>query len=470
MQGKTGWHPMSPHHSSNPESTAPIGVPLVNAPSKGDAERANRELDAFVPLESIAANKRRKKTRTIIIGVAAAALVIVGIAGFALWQTWQSALNAIPPKTATVERALFTNNVEGKGSLEPVSSVIASPEVDGIVERLSVSEGSTVTEGDELFTIKNDSLASAVTQAGSQLESARTALAQAQNTLSAAYESQNQVSQASSSMAASAQTSPSASGSAPAQTFVADTTSSNAEVANAELGVQSAQSALVAAQDSYDSAVAQADKRTVRASMSGVVLVCNLTQGMALSSLSTSGAVPLQIADTSKMIVKVPISEIDIAQLKVGKEAEISFDALSDTTCTATVTHIANSASSSAASQATGTGSTSNSVRYEVTLLIDSPDARLKSGMTAQAKITTEIIEDALVVSSFAIIEEDGETSVAKLDENNGVQRVKVTVVSSNDTQTVIEGSVKEGDRLVVQSSGTSALSSGSDIGLTAAG
>lgn len=470
MQGKTGWHPMSPHHSSNPESTAPIGVPLVNAPSKGDAERANRELDAFVPLESIAANKRRKKTRTIIIGVAAAALVIVGIAGFALWQTWQSALNAIPPKTATVERALFTNNVEGKGSLEPVSSVIASPEVDGIVERLSVSEGSTVTEGDELFTIKNDSLASAVTQAGSQLESARTALAQAQNTLSAAYESQNQVSQASSSMAASAQTSPSASGSAPAQTFVADTTSSNAEVANAELGVQSAQSALVAAQDSYDSAVAQADKRTVRASMSGVVLVCNLTQGMALSSLSTSGTVPLQIADTSKMIVKVPISEIDIAQLKVGQEAEISFDALSDITCTATVTHIANSASSSAASQATGTGSTSNSVRYEVTLLIDSPDARLKSGMTAQAKITTEIIEDALVVSSFAIIEEDGETSVAKLDENNGVQRVKVTVVSSNDTQTVIEGSVKEGDRLVVQSSGTSALSSGSDIGLTAAG
>lgn len=470
MQGKTSWHPMSPHHSSNPESTAPIGVPLVNAPSKGDAERANRELDAFVPLESIAANKRRKKTRTIVIGVIAAVLVVVGIAGFALWQTWQSALNAIPPKTATVERILFTNSVEGKGSLEPVSSIIASPEVDGIVERLSVSEGSTVTEGDELFTIKNDSLASAVTQAGSQLESARTALAQAQNTLSAAYESQNQVSQASNSMAASVQTSPSASGSASVQMPVSDAASSNAEVANAELGVQSAQSALVAAQDSYDSAVAQADKRTVRASMSGVVLVCNLTQGMALSSLSTSGTVPLQIADTSKMIVKVPISEIDIAQLKVGQEAEISFDALSDTTCTATVTHIANSASSSAASQATGTGSTSNSVRYEVTLLIDAPDVRLKSGMTAQAKITTETIEDALVVSSFAIIEEDGETSVAKLDENNQVQRVKVTVVSSNDTQTVIEGSVKEGDRLVVQSSGTSALSSGGNISLTAAG
>lgn len=467
MQGKTGWHPMSPHHNSNPESTAPMGVPLATAPYKGDAERANRELDAFIPLESIAANKRRKKTRTVIIGVIAAVIVVVGIAGFALWQTWQSALNAIPPKTATVERALFTNNVEGKGSLEPVNSVIASPEVDGIVERLSVSEGSTVTEGDELFTIKNDSLASAVTQAGSQLESARTALAQAQNALSAAYESRNQ---ANSSMATSATVSPSASGSASVQTPVSDTSSFDAEVSNAELGVQSAQSALVAAQDSYDNAVAQANKRTVRASMSGVVLVCNLTQGMALSSLSTSGTVPLQIADTSKMIVKVPISEIDIAQLKVGQEAEISFDALSDTTCTATVTHIANNASSSAASQAAGTGSTSSSVRYEVTLLIDTPDPRLKSGMTAQAIITTETIEDALMVSSFALMEENGETSVAKLDENNQVQRVKVTVVSSNDTQTVIEGPVKEGDRLVIQSSGASALSSGSDISLTTAG
>lgn len=470
MQDQSDEYPTPRQGHSITEEIPPTGAPIVPVSPGGAAEQANRELNAFVPLESVASKKKRTKTRNVIIGIVVVVLVLVGIGGFALWQTWQSALASVPPKTVTVEKALFTNDVEGKGSLEPVNAVTVSPEIDGIVESLAVSEGSAVNEGDVLFTIKNDDLASGVTQAASQLESARTALAQAENALSAAYTARNQAQEVAARQSAAAAQVASSNEQGAVATQSESTASYDTEIANAELGVQSARSALAAAQDTYDGAVARADKRTVRASMSGIVLVCNLTQGVALSSLSTSGTVPLQIADTSKMIVKVPISEIDIAKMEVGQGAQVSFDALPDTTCAATVTHIANSASSSADVQGAVMGSSSNSVRYEVTLLIDEPDPRLKSGMTAQAQITTETIEDALVVSSFAVVEEDDSAYVIKLNENDEGERVEVGIISSNDTLTVIEGSVKEGDRLVVQSSGTMGAATGVNVGLTTTG
>lgn len=337
-------------------------------------------------------------------------------------------------QTVEVSRATFQDTVDGKGTLEPARSTIASAEVEGIVDTVNVSEGSVVAEGDVLYTIRNADLDAAVAQTAASLQSARDTLAQANNKLKLA------------------RTAPSAGS---AESMVASSPESQAlSIADAKSQVSSAQAALDSAQSTYDAAVAKADKRTVRATMAGTVLSSNITAGTALASLTAGGKPALQISDMSKLLVKIPVSEVDIAKVKEGQKAQITFDAIPNLVAHGTVARIAQTSTASASTgSASAAANGSAAVRYEVTLQIDEPDARLKSGMTAHAKITATTIENALIVPRIALVKTAENTTVVKLGEKDSIDTVEVKVEASNASQavvSVVSGTLEPGDQLMV--------------------
>ena len=368
--------------------------------------------EAYAKLKAKRAERRRKK----LIRRGIAAGVVGAIALIAIISTL--VINARPagtdgPVTDMVTEGTFTTTVEAKGQLKPISASVVSPSVDGTVASINVQAGQTVNEGDVLMTIKNDELDRNV--------------AEAQRAVAAAQEDLNNAQKA----LAAAQAAPTADSDTDAASGATTDTSA----------VSSAQRNLASAQATLEQANAKAAERTVTAPSSGSIVELNakvgatVTGGVVMGEGDTSGGKQcMQIADLSKMKVTVQVGEKDIAKIAVGQSANVTYPAFPDIVSQGTVTAIASVANSDSSY---GGGS----VTFNVDILIEAPDARLKPGMTAEVSVVAEQLDDVVMVPTMALMTEDGENYYVNLatdSEGKETRRVKVTVVTQNDNEAVI--------------------------------
>lgn len=409
-----------PDDSDRMPQDATETLPIISA---ADTKQPQTSLDdstdisdeeAYAKLKAKRAERRRKKLirRGIAVGVVVAIALIAIIATLVI--------NAQPagtngPVTDMVTEGTFTTTVEAKGQLKPISASVVSPSVDGTVEKINVQAGQSVNEGDVLMTIKNDALDSAVSEA--------------QRAVAAAQEDLN-----------NAKVAPAAAQAAPTTDSDGSTGPSDAN-ANAN-AVSTAQRNLASAQAALEQATAKAAERTVKAPSSGSIVELNakvgatVTGGMIMGESDTSGGKQcMQIADLSKMKVTVQVGEKDIAKIAVGQSANVTYPAFPDIVSQGTVTAIASVANSDSGSGSGG------SVTFNVDILIEAPDSRLKPGMTAEVSVVTEKLDDVVMVPTMALMTEDGEhyyVNLATDSEGKKARRVKVTVVTQNDNEAVV--------------------------------
>lgn len=398
-------------------------LPIISA---ADTKQPQTSLDdstdisdeeAYAKLKAKRAERRRKKLirRGIAVGVVVAIALIAIIATLVI-KAQPAGTNG--PVTDMVTEGTFTTTVEAKGQLKPISASVVSPSVDGTVEKINVQAGQSVNEGDVLMTIKNDELDRNVAEAQRAVTAAQEDLANAQKA------------------AAVAQADPAIDAAADA---AAGTASSNAADTSA---ISSAQRNLASAQAALDQANAKAAERTVKAPSTGSIVELNakvgatVTGGMIMGEGDTSGGKQcMQIADLSKMKVTVQVGEKDIAKIAVGQSANVTYPAFPDIESQGTVTAIASVANTDSSYGGGG------SVTFNVDILIESPDARLKPGMTAEVSVVTEKLDDVVMVPTMALMTEDGENYYVNLatdSEGKETRRVQVTVVTQNDNEAVI--------------------------------
>ena len=408
-----------PDDSDRMPQDATETLPIISA---ADTKQPQTSLDdstdisdeeAYAKLKAKRAERRRKKLirRGIAVGVVVAIALIAIIATLVI--------NAQPagtngPVTDMVTEGTFTTTVEAKGQLKPISASVVSPSVDGTVEKINVQAGQSVNEGDVLMTIKNDALDSAVSEAQRAVAAAQEDLNNAKVALAAAQ-------------------------AAPTTDSDGSTGPSDAN-ANAN-AVSTAQRNLASAQAALEQATAKAAERTVKAPSSGSIVELNakvgatVTGGMIMGESDTSGGKQcMQIADLSKMKVTVQVGEKDITKIAVGQSANVTYPAFPDIVSQGTVTAIASVANSDS-------NSGGGSVTFNVDILIEAPDARLKPGMTAEVSVVTEQLDDVVMVPTMALMTEDGEhyyVNVATDDEGKQTRRVKVTIVTQNDNEAVV--------------------------------
>ena len=395
-------------------------LPLItSAPTaqQNDGEQGNAGIsddEAYAKLKAKRAERRRKKLirRGIAAGIVGGIILIAIIASVILNSQPQSADG---PVTDMVMEGTFTTTVEAKGQLMPISASVVSPSVDGTVASINVQAGQSVNEGDVLMTIKNDELDRNVAETQRAVTAAQEDLKNAQAALAAAQA---------------------------APTLDGDGATSPTDVTSDASAVSSAQRNLASAQATLDQANAKAAERTVKAPSSGSIVELNakvgatVTGGMVMGEGDTSGGKQcMQIADLSKMKVTVQVGEKDIAKIAVGQSANVTYPAFPDIVSQGTVTAIASVANSDAANGGGG------SVTFNVDILIEAPNSRLKPGMTAEVSVVTEQLDDVVMVPTMALMTEDGEhyyVNVATDDEGKETRRVKVTVVTQNDNDAVV--------------------------------
>jgi HlyD family secretion protein len=228
----------------------------------------------------------------------------------------------------------------------------------------------------------------------------------------------------------------------------------------AQTQLNSAQNQLQQAQQSLQDKIAPADKATVLTALAsikqaqaslitaemnnsntritapfdGIVAVLGLQRGDIASPATT-----LVSVTTKQKVASISLNEVDVAKVKVGQKATLTFSAVDGLTATGTVQQV----------DLIGTV-TQNVVNFKVKILFDTQDDRIKPGMSVTGFIITDIKQDVLTVPSAAVKTSSGQTYVETLV-NNAPEQHQVTVGLLSDTDTEVSGDIKEGDAVITQ-------------------
>lgn len=147
----------------------------------------------------------------------------------------------------------------------------------------------------------------------------------------------------------------------------------------------------------------------------------------------------IEIPDLSVMQVKTNVNEVDVSRVAKGQQVRIKLDALPEPEFYGTVSQIATLASRKR---------NSNIKEFEVHVLVDGSDPRLKPGMSASLEIVTDKIDSAISVPLESVFEKDGQTIVYLAGSNKPVE---VEVGQKNADFVVIASGLSAGQRICLR-------------------
>lgn len=151
------------------------------------------------------------------------------------------------------------------------------------------------------------------------------------------------------------------------------------------------------------------------------------------------GTQALRLDDLTRLEVDVRVPEVDVNQIQLGQEVELTFDAILDQVYRGVVTDVAQ----------VGTAN-QGVVEYVVTVELDDPDQNVRPGMTAAANFVVTQIDDVLMVPNRAVRFKDANRVVYIL--KDGVPTaVRITLGASSETMSqVLDGDLKVGDLILL--------------------
>ena len=200
-----------------------------------------------------------------------------------------------------------------------------------------------------------------------------------------------------------------------------------------KLAIEAQQLAIIQAKNVLLQAKQNLDYDYIRAPFSGVI-----TNISAKVSQPVSRGDMLAILLGKGKIAKATLNEVDIKDVKIGQKAEITFDALPDTTLTGKVSQI----------DALGTV-VQGVVSFVVYVTLDETDSSVKAGMTDNVTITTNERTSVLLVPNSAILNQKDGAYVQVIGVDGKPHAVLVEKGLTNERNTEIVSGLHEGDIIV---------------------
>ncbi len=217
-----------------------------------------------------------------------------------------------------------------------------------------------------------------------------------------------------------------------------------AKLRQAQLEVEQARLKLQQAEDNLK-------KLTITSPADGLVVYEKVWDGGQMSKLKVGytpwrGQALIEIPSQNRMKVVGSINEIEISRVKKGEKAEIRLDAIKDSVFTGTVSEVATLAHKDR--------ETDKNV-FDVEILINETDSRLKPGMTAHCKIIVQKLENVLTIPIDAVQLKGGKSVVY----NAHGKAVAIETGASNGDFVVVRKGLQEGERIQLRTSNRKAVS-----------
>ena len=431
------------------------------------------------PKEAPQSQKPRNRlwlTIVLVIALLGGSLVI-----FRVISASRQNLDTAGSKTEIVESRSLPVKIRSSGSVVPIETVNLSPKQAGKLMELLVEQGARVTKGQVIARMDNSNLIPQLYQAQASAAASEANLARLRNgnrpediaAASARVESARGRLEAAKSRLALTQIRTSrfqnlqTEGAVSRDRFdevITDNRSTEADVQAAEANFAEANRQLdllrngsrpedlAQAEAQLAQAIAairgievQLEDTIIRAPFAGIITQKYANAGAfvtptttaSLTNSSTSTSI-VAIANGLEIIAKVP--EVDIAQIKIGQEVEIIADAFPAETFKGKVRLIAPEAIIE-----------QNVTSFQVRVMLETGKDKLQSGMNTDLRFIGQMINNALVVPTVAIVTQEGKTGVLVADANGKSQFRPVTIGTTVDDQTQILSGVQVGDRVFVK-------------------
>jgi HlyD family secretion protein len=215
-----------------------------------------------------------------------------------------------------------------------------------------------------------------------------------------------------------------------------------------ELDIRTKENDIKKKEEALKTAKEELDSCYIYAPFDGVVAVLNFEKGDSVSSGSE-----IVTVITKKQIAEISLNEVDISKVKIGQKVNVTFDAIDDLNITGEVIEI----------DTLGTVS-QGVVSYNIKIVFDVDDERVKSGMSITADIIIESKHNVLIipVSAVKII---NELSYAQILENNISVQKKVETGLSDDISIEILSGLEQDEEIIIQSVSSNSESSTNSSG-----
>jgi len=377
------------------------------------------------------------------------------------WLTWTAVIvaavvflasfmsrgDAVPVRAATALRSTIRSVVSTNGKVEPLDDFEAHAPIGTVIRRLLVKEGDHVKQGQLLVEMNDAEARSAAAKAQAQIRSSQADLSAVES-----GGTQEEVLTLDAQLAKARTEQDAAQRSLTAlQRLQQDGAASAGEVRAAEDRLQRANADLTLlqkklhdrysrpeiarveaekaqAQAAYDAAQDTLSQLYVRAPFDGVVYSLPVLQGAYVNP----GDLVLQEADLSKVRVRAFVDEPDVGRLVAGQPIEVTWDAMPGRTWTSKV-------------GVTPAGIKLHGTRNvgEITCVVDNHDFKLLPNVNVGVTIITAEHHNVLTVPREAVHQEDHQTYVYQIS-NEELHRRDVETAISNLTQVEVTNGLSE--------------------------
>ncbi|NRD67086.1 efflux RND transporter periplasmic adaptor subunit [Corallococcus exiguus] len=361
-----------------------------------------------------------------------------------------------PPTTQEVQMAkarkgTITRTITGAGKVQAATTVKISSNLSGDLVALKVKDGDPITKGQVLGQIDKRYYEAAVKQATASRDAARSEVQVSEVDTSRQRAELGRVKGLAEKGLASAAEVEQAQA-------VADTAAARLAAAKQRV----AQSSAVLEQASTDLA-----RTTLLSPIDGNVIELTREVGERVRGSDFSEDVVMTIAALNQMEVKFEVGEHEVVHLKYGQPAEVTLDALEGQSFTGTVVEIAQKATIK------NPGTEAEVTSFPITVALDARPPGVLPGMSAEARISAETHNDAVLVPIQAVTVRaerslpdyqapvEGTSLTAKrrteslakvvfvVDNDNKAQVRRVRTGIASDTELEVLEGLQVGDRVV---------------------
>jgi len=330
-----------------------------------------------------------------------------------------------------VERRDIFSFVTAIGNVSAVMTVEVGTQVSGTIKEIYVDYNSTVKKGQIIAIIDPTTFEAQVEQAGANLMQTKAGLQRAQATLADAkrnLDRQNMLWE---------------------RDLIArsDLDSAQTDYDLAVAGVSEAEANVRQAQASLKKAETDLGYTRIYSPVDGIVVSRDVDVGQTVAASFQTPTLFTIAQDLTKMQIETNVDEADIGNVREGLEVTFTVDAYPNTVFSGRIKQVRIASSV-----------VENVVTYPVIIDVSNPDLMLKPGMTANVTIITDKKENVLAVPSAAFRYKpsayEGELLRGRvlwvLQDDLPVPKQVETGITDGAYVEIVEGDLKEGDRVII--------------------
>lgn len=348
--------------------------------------------------------------------------------------------SGVQVETSKVEARTIRSSILASGELQYKDPVELKPEVIGKISSIPVVEGQRVRKGQVVLRLDPELFQAQVAQQQAAVQQAEIAIQSQKLTVANLQLQFNRQEQLFKQHLVDA------------NSF--DNLKNQLDLANSEL--QARMQARDIAQAQLLQSQQNLNKTVITSPLDGMITSLPVKVGeTVITGTNIAGSTLMDIADPSEVLADVQVDEADIANVKLGEEANIDAVSFPDRTLHGKVQFVA----SSVTDTSTLTATASQGRTFEVKIAISDKDiGLLKPGMSARAEIFTQSTPGTLAVPVQAILYENDPGS-KNLEPTSGAyvyklvdgkaQKTPVTTGVSSDTYQAVASGLQQGDTVV---------------------